>query len=799
MKDQKKLAPEQLTWTVPRAFLKFKSSEDVEPTFEIIGQERAVAAIRLGLGLEGMGYNIFVTGLSGTGRTTTIQTMVSASASKQETPGDWVYVNNFRDSNVPGALRLPPGGGSKLSAAMEKLLSTLRAVIPGLMTSGTHQEAGRLLSEKYQERQKALLSGFEKLLKEKGFAMVQVQLGLMTKPEIFPLVKGKPVPPGELDQRVESGEVDAREAERLTHAHGELMGRLEVVFQEVKDLQAEHEKKLKELRHASIHPTLNQLFSELKNEFPEASAAGYFDDILAHLFDHLDLFLEGEGEKPEGKPGRDPFLPFKVNVLVDNAAGGGRPVVIEPNPTYANLFGTVERRFEDRTAPPADFTHIRAGSLLKANGGYLVVNFTDLLREPGVWPALRHTLRHEKLFIVPEEASWWTPPSPLRPEPVELNVKVIVIGDLDTYQTAYDLDEDFKKIFKVLAEFDSSMDLTKASFDAFVRLLRKILDEEKLLPFSSAGIARVAEHAVRLAGRRGKLSTRFDAVADILREAHYWAREARAEEVGADHVAKAVAEREKRHGLHDEKQTEMILQDILHIATSGRAEGQVNGLTVYDMGYTSFGKPVKITAAASLGAEGIVSIEREAELAGHVFMKGSLILSGWLRETFTADKPLSVHASIAFEQSYGGIEGDSASIAEIYALLSRLAGVPAAQGIAVTGSMDQKGRIQPVGGINVKIEGFFDLARARGLDGSHGVVIPAGNVEDLMLKAALVDAVRKGLFSVWALHRVEDGIPILLGLPAGTRDKKGAFPPRSLYGRVDTTLKRMARIYKGYK
>jgi ATP-dependent Lon protease len=798
MKKDFRLTADQLTWRCPTSMLKFKSTAEVEPVPDIIGQERAVRAIELGLGLEGMGYNIFVTGLSGTGRMTTIRNMVSKSASRQPNPGDWVYVNNFQDPDRPLALHLPPGSGKALAAAMDRLVDGLKTAVPALLASEVFQDARQRLVAKFQDREKALLTEFEKALKQKGFAMVQVQLGPVTRPDVTPLIQGKPIPLGELDTLQGQGTITAEEAARILKEHGALLGRLQTVFAETKTIQGEFEQKLRDLQHASVLPLMNQLFSELKAQFPTPEAQEYLDAALADLLKNLDAFVEEREEKgPHAK--RDPFLAYRVNVLVDNSGVKGRPVVIEPNPTHASLFGTVERVFAERRVPQTDFTHIRAGSLLKANGGYLVLNFSDLLHEPGLWQALKRTLRYEKLYILPDETPWWPPPSPLRPEPVELSVKVIVIGDLYTYQMAYEVDEDFKKIFKVLAEFDSSMDFSPGSLREFVGLMRKIIDEEGLLGFSAPGIARVAEYAASLAGRRGKLSTRFDAVADIMREAHFWAREARAKEVGAAHVLQARQERDRRHALADDKLREMMLQDTLRIHTAGAAVGQVNGLTVYDQGYAAFGKPVRITASVALGSEGILTIDREAELGGNIFAKGSLILGGYLRQTFTRDKPLSINASIAFEQSYGGIEGDSASIAELYALLSAVAGVPARQSVAVTGSMDQHGAVQPVGGINAKIEGFFDLCAERGLDGSHGVVIPAANVEDLMLKEAVVDAVKAGKFSVWAVGHVTEGVPLLFWLAAGKRDRKGRWPAASFYGKVDRALAKMAALSKRYK
>lgn len=789
---------EEATYKWDDNFLDFKSTSEIPRTKEIIGQERAVDAIKLGLGLDGMGYNIFVTGLSGTGRTTTIQTMVSKIASKQENPGDWCYVYNFENPNSPKALHLPAGEGTKLSQSMDRLIETLKVVLPSVIASENFQSARKELAEKFKEKERKITLQYENLLKEKGFTVVQVQMGMTSRPIPMPLVKGKVVDINEIEKLEREGVLKKEEVQEIIINYEKLVSKLENTLIELKEIQNEFEKQLKVLTHNVFKPILNQFLSEIKMQFPSEDAKIYLDKVQKNILQNPEPFLVNQEDK-ENKKKKDPFLPYRVNVIVDNKFTKGSPIIIEHNPSYLNLFGTIERVFQDRFTSQSDFMQIRAGSLLKANGGYLVVNFNDLIQEPGVWHSLKKTLRNEKLYIFPEENYFWAPPSPLRPEPIDLKVKVIVIGDTATYQMAYYLDEDFKKIFKILSEFDSSMDCTKENFKSFVQLLGKIIDEEKLLNFSQEAVLKVAEYSMKLAGRKGKLSTRFDAVADIMREAYYWAKEENNELVTEKNVIKAFEERQKRHSLNNDKIKEMILNNILNIQTEGKKIGQLNGLTVYDLGYYAFGKPVKITADVSLGQDSIINIEREADMAGNIFTKGSLILTGYLKQTFTKDKPLSISASICFEQSYGEIEGDSASCAEFYALLSAISNFPIRQDVAVTGSMNQKGIVQAVGGINEKIEGFFDLLKVKGLKGTEGVIIPKANVQDLILKDDVLKEMKNGNFHIWAIEEVTEGVQILFGIPAGKRKKNGEFPENSLYGKVDRVLQNNAKLLKKYK
>ncbi len=489
----------------------------------------------------------------------------------------------------------------------------------------------------------------------------------------------------------------------------------------------------------------------------------------------------------------DTFPEFQVNVLVDNSETKGAPVIIETSPTYRNLFGTIERNI-DRLGGlwRTDFTKIKSGSFLRANGGYLVLNALDVFIEPGVWVALKRTLRNRTLEMQSFDPFYLFASSALKPEPIEVKVKVVMIGDAYLYYTLYAVDEDFKKIFKIKADFDTVMDKKAETLLQYASFIRKISQDEKLLPFDRSGVAAVIEYGVRLAGRQKKLSTEFHRITDILREASYWAKKEGRNQVTEKHVDQAISEKVYRLKMMEDKIQEMIDEGLILIDAEGAKVGQVNGLSIFDTGEYSFGRPTRITAKTSLGKAGIINIEREADLSGRTHNKGVLILAGYLRGKYAQEKPLTLTASLAFEQSYSGVDGDSASSSEVYAILSSLANVPLRQDIAVTGSINQHGEIQPIGGVNQKIEGFFDVCRSRGLTGSQGVIIPYQNVDDLMLRKEAVEEVKVGKFHIYPIKTIDEGIEILTGLPAGERRADGSYPEGTVNYLVDEKLKELA-------
>jgi lon-related putative ATP-dependent protease len=501
-----------------------------------------------------------------------------------------------------------------------------------------------------------------------------------------------------------------------------------------------------------------------------------------------------------GKDGEDdPFTEYRVNVLVDNSRTKGRPIIVETAPTFRNLFGTIERVPGDKPgASTTDHTRIRPGSVLRANGGFLVLNVGDVLAEAGVWQALKRTLRNGVVEVQAYDPLYFLGASALKPEPVQVDVKVVMVGEKIYYQLLYALDEDFSKVFKVKADFDTVMPLNKQALIQYSAVASKICAQEELLGLDRGALAALAEEGVRLAGRTDKITTRFSEVADIVREANYWARREGADTIGTGHIERAVTERERRVNLPEEKIQELIRDGVLMIDTTGAAVGQVNGLSVYDLGDYAFGAPTRITATTSVGRSGVINIEREADLSGSTHSKGVLILSGYLRGKYAQDKPMAMNASICFEQSYGGVDGDSASSTEVYAILSSLSKLPIRQDVAVTGSINQKGEIQPIGGVNEKIEGFFMLCKAKGLSGTQGVMIPRQNVKDLMLKQEIVDAVEAGKFHIWAIGTVDDGIEILTGVSAGQRGKAGTYPPDTVNSLVDQAIEGLAARWREY-
>ncbi len=555
----------------------------------------------------------------------------------------------------------------------------------------------------------------------------------------------------------------------------------------------------------SCFELLDGVIEELKEKYPNPPIAEYLEEVRHHILDNLEPFKEreGEDEQPPSEGGggprpertdRDPFRVYGVNVILAHAEHEKCPVIFETIPTYANVFGTIHRSYDTRGGWNSDFMDLRGGSLLRADGGFLVMYALDTLTETGVWRTLKRTLNHGKLEIQPVDVFFPFSTAAMKPEPIDVHVKIILIGDRQMYELLHDYEDDFKKIFKVRVEFDEEMNWSDEVLKQYSGRLRKLCDDEKLLPFDRTAVAAILEQGVRHAGRRGKITTRFFDLADLARESSYVTRHDGQKVITADHVRKALDAKIDRHNLTETKIQEMIDQNLIFIDTTGERVGQVNGLSVLEIGGYAFGKPCRITASVALGKVGIINVERESNLSGRFHDKGVQIIAGYLRRTFAQDKPLSLSASICFEQSYSGVDGDSASSTEIYALLSALSELPIRQELAVTGSVNQLGDIQPIGGVNQKIEGFYDVCRHKGLTGKQGVLIPAENVDDLMLRDDVVQAVSKGEFQIYPVGTVEQGIEILLGVNAGKRNAAGKFTPGSVFAKVDERLHQMAKL-----
>ncbi len=802
--DKFEVPADQLRWRCDPAELGFKSTKEVKCCDEIIGQERAIRSIHLGLDIKSPGYNIFVAGLTGTGKTTTIKRLLESIDTENGAPQDLCYVHNFTHPDQPRALMLPNGKGVEFSADMDDLVQELLSKLPKMFES----EEFQLRSKKAIEERKAasvmLFKRLEEQIRKGGFAVVTVEMGTVSHPEILPVIDDKVVSWEQLGGRVGEGKFSESAFVRLQKKHDKLAEELEKSLRENRLIEKSIHKALDDLKFKVTLPVVRELITEMKDKYSFEVVHDYLDAAQNHILQNLERFKEPDetGMHPAlpqlNFTPKEDFLELKVNVVVDNATLDRAPVVIETAPSYRNLFGTIERVMDSNGIWHSDFTRIKSGSLLKANGGYLVINLLDALTEAGVWAALKRTLKNRQLDIQVYDPFYLAATSALKPEAVELDVKVVIIGETSLYQLLYFYDEDFKKIFKVKADFDSEMSRDKNALKKYAEFVRKICDEENLMPFSAAGVAEVIEHGIRLAGRQHKISTRFSDIADVMREAHYWARVAKGKQVTAEHVQRALLERISRVSMVEDKIQEMIQDGTLMIEIKGRKTGQVNGLSVYDLGEYRFGRPTKITAEVSIGRAGIINIEREADLSGKTHDKGVLIIGGYLRGKYAQAEPLTMTASVAFEQSYSGVDGDSASSTEVYAILSSLADVPLRQDIAVTGSINQKGDIQPIGGVNEKIEGFYAVCKAKGLSGKQGVMIPYLNKADLMLKPEVVQAVAKGKFHIYAIETIESGIEILTGFAAGRKDDNGEYPPESVNARVQRRLQGLAAAMRAH-
>ncbi|MDD3655712.1 MAG: ATP-binding protein [Atribacterota bacterium] len=785
---------EQIRWYCSLGKAGFSSTDDLEACDKILGQERALKALELGLDMEYLGYNLFITGKSGTGRSTTIKGLLQNRKRENVIFDDKCYVHNFKDPDMPRAISLPAGQGNQFKKDMENLVNTLRKHIPLLLESEKYQKSRDALTENFKRKQHTLVKEFEEKVKAENFTIVQIQIGPYTRPDIFPVIDEKPTNLENLEKLVEEGKFPKEELDTIKKKHQEFTQEITLISKKINILQKDLSKKLTELEIKIITPLVEEETTEIKKKYNNIAINSYLNEVKKNVLENISRFQEKE-DQTAAIPGlkltqltKDAFLEYSVNVIVDNSDTSTSPVIIETHPSYKNLFGIIERRMDRTGHWITDFTKIKAGSLLRANGGFLVLNALDMLLEPSVWPSLKRTLLNRMIEPETYDPFPMFSTSALKPEPIECNVKVIMIGDPFLYQLLYYRDPDFEKIFKIKADFDTVTENNNQNIYQYSCFIKQLCERENLLPFDQSGIEGVIEYAVRLAGRKNKLSTHFNKLVDLLRESDYWAKRDRQKIIQKKHVNTAIKEKIERLNLIENKIQELIVQETLIIDTEGAVVGQVNGLSVYDLGEYSFGKPTRITAKTSMGRAGIINIEREADLSGKTHNKGVLILSGYFRSKYAQDKPLTISASICFEQSYSGVEGDSASSTEAYALISSIANIPIRQDIAVTGSINQKGEIQPIGGVNQKIEGFYDVCKAKGLTGTQGVIIPELNIPDLMLREDVVEAIKNGQFHLYSVKAIDQGIEILTGRKAGDRQKDGKFEKNSVNYLVDQKL-----------
>ena len=773
-----------------------KSTSDFQPSYDIIGQDRAIDAIRVGLNVPSRGYNVFVTGMSGTGRSTTITRLLEQLEQVAPQLNDVCYVNNFKNVDNPRVLIFKAGDGKKFKRDMQYLIDSLRKVVPKIFLSEDYKDRHSRIVREFENRQKELVQTFEDKLTAAGFVMVQIQSGMGVRNEIQPLIDEEPASLEKLERLVKEGKFAAAQLDELRRRWDSLRRDFDLTTVESKKLSVKLDDAIEKLNHSMIEPLVTDKVNLLKKRYTDTKAVAFLEEVEEALVTDMDRYREaqprrGEEEAPAFRR-REPFEEFAVNLILDNSAATKVPIVLEKSPSYKNVFGSMERVVDRYGYWRTDFTRIFSGSLLKASGGFLVVSALDILIEPGVWTHLKRTLRNGEMEVAAYDPFSMMAGSGIKPEPIPIDVKVVLIGEPWVYRALWQMDDEFKTIFKVKAEFDSVMPISNKNIHEYYRFMRRVVDDEHLLPFDLTAMEAITEYGRRLAGHREKLTVRFTVLADMMRESDYHARSRKARVVTRADVERAVIARRTRVNLVEDKIQEMFDNEVLLVSTTGHTVGQINGLSVYSMGEYSFGRPSRITVNTSLGKAGVINIEREAELSGPVHTKGVAVLTGYLRETFAQDKPLVMSASVTFEQSYGGVDGDSASSTEVYGILSSLTGIPIDQGIAVTGSVNQKGEIQPIGGVNEKIEGYFDVCHSRGLTGRQGVVLPHQNVQDLLLRPDVLRAVKEKKFHLWPVKSIAEGIEILTGHPAGRRLKDGRFTPKSVFAIADDKLREMA-------
>ena len=787
----RELSPEELRRAFDLRALGIETTEEFPPLEGIIGQERAVRALQFGLGIESVGFNTYVAGPPGIGKMTAVTAFLEELAKRKETPPDWCYVNNFQDPYQPKALRLPPGKGRELQRDMRQLIEHVRREIPRAFESDEYNaRRDEILSALNKERERR----FQELSQRAtlaGFALQATPLGVI----LIPMRGGRPLSDAEFNA------LPKEEREELQRRREALQNELKATMKELRRLERETQQKLQELDRQVALFLVGDLVDDLVEKYRDLpEVVEYLQEVQKDILENIETFKGGEaspggGGAPAGPPlpwmQELPFRKYQVNVLVDNGTQEGAPVIVEYNPSYHNLFGRIEKETQFGTLY-TDFTMIKPGSLHRANGGYLVLPIEDVLRNLMSWDGLKRALRNREIHVeeLGERLGFMATKS-LRPQPIPFAAKVVLVGRPLFYYLLYVYDEDFPELFKVRADFDTQMDATEENIRDFVAFLCTLCQKENIKHLDRGAVEKILEHAARLAGDREKLSTHFGVISDLVREADYWAGREGSAYITRAHVQKALDEKVYRASLIQERIRELIEQGTLLIDVEGEAVGRVNGLSVLMLGDYEFGKPVRITASVGPGREGIIDIEREVELAGPIHSKGVLILGGYLSNKYAQDKPLSLAARLVFEQSYEGVEGDSASSTELYALLSALSGLPLKQGIAVTGSVNQHGQIQAIGGVNEKIEGFFDVCKAKGLTGEQGVMIPRSNVRHLMLREDVVEAVRRGEFHIWAVETIDEGIEILTGVPAGERGPDGRFPKGTVNYLVDKRLREL--------
>lgn len=771
------------------------TTDELKPLEVIIGQDRAIRALNFGLNIAEKGFNIYASGVPGTGRKSAIRKYLDEIAKTKARGNDWIYVNCFSNQYEPNAIQLPPGMGRLFSEDMTSFISESKRIIPKVFESEDYANRREAAIRSIDAGKEETIARINAIAGQMGFSIQPGPQGLLT----IPVKDGRPLPQEEFLALPEEEQLDfQRRREELTSG-------LRNTFRQLRDLDQKGNEIIVNLNKEVSLLAIGHLIAAFREKYADVpEILTYIETVQNDILENLPLFL-GEGQQPQVPPQfQNPyfqellFRKYQVNVIVDNSKHDGAPVVFEQNPTYQNLFGKVEKEVQYGIIS-TDFTMIRPGSIHKANGGYLILPVEELFRNPLVWDVLKTTLKTEKVEIEdPGERMGFITAKGIRPEPIPLNLKVILLGTPMINQILYTQDPDFSELFKVKAEFDTSMDRSEENVKNYAVFICTFCKRNCLLHLDNSAVSRVVEYGSRLVEDKRKLTTRFAQIADIIREANYYATQDKKEYVTGKEIERAIEEKIYRSNLIQEKIQEYIARGIFLIGTRGKEVGQVNGLSVISLGDIEFGRPSRVTASVAVGRGGIMDIEREASMGGPTHTKGVLILSGYLSHKYAQDKPLSLAARLVFEQSYSGIDGDSASSTELYSILSALSGLPINQAIAVTGSVNQRGEVQAIGGVNEKLEGFFEVCKAQGLTGEQGAMIPASNVQNLMLKEEVVDAARKGMFRIYPVSTINEGIEVLTGVKAGERRVDGSFEEGTVNYLVDRRLKEMAETLRTF-
>jgi lon-related putative ATP-dependent protease len=775
-----------------------KSTKELKPLDEIVGQDRAVKALDFGLNIHEEGFNVFASGIYGTGRKSAVKKFVEELAKSKPKGNDWIYVNNFANPYEPNAISLPPGMGKEFQADMASYIDEAKRIIPKLFESEDYVNRRNAALHDIEEERAQLFAKIDASAQEKGFLIQPGPTGLLT----IPVKDGKP-----LEQEEFFGLPEKEQAE-YQKKREKLMAELRDLFLQIRDLEQTGNETVEKLNREVATSATGRRLAVLRDKYAKIDEIkDYLEAVQKDIVENLAQFMPVPPQQQQQMPPQFQhpllmelaFRKYAVNVIVDNTDSKGAPVIFEQNPTYQNLLGKIEKEVQFGVIS-TDFTMIRSGSIHKANGGFLVMMVEDLFRTPLTYEGLKTALKTGKAAIEePGERMGFITAKGIRPEPIPLNLKVILIGTPMINQILYTQDPDFSELFKVKAEFDTSMDRNEENVKKYGAFICTLSEQYKLKHLDKSAVAKVIEFGSRLADDQTKLSTRFSHVADIIREASYYATVDNAELITDKHILKAIEEKRYRSSMIQEKIQEFIERGIFLIDTEGAKAGQVNGLSVIELGDIEFGRPSRVTASVGAGRGGIIDIEREAALGGPTHTKGVLIISGYLANKYAQDKPLSLSARLVFEQSYSGVDGDSASSTELYAILSALSAVPINQSLAVTGSVNQKGEIQAIGGVNEKLEGYFEVCKAKGFTGKQGAMIPASNVQNLMLKEEMVQAAKEGKFTIYPVSTIDEGIEVLTGKKAGIRKKDGTFEEGTINYLVDQRLRQMAQTLKEYR